>query len=59
MLRGILDALASVVAHACESERHGVSLFVLGDESDQPAADLASPTRVGCFMAGGQLETKG
>jgi len=46
MIRGILDAIAGVVQHACESERHGVSLFVLGDESDQRAPDVISPTQV-------------
>jgi hypothetical protein len=58
MLRGILDAIAGVVAHACESERHGVSLFVLGDESDKPIADVLSPTHAGWAAASGGVETK-
>ena len=58
MIRGILDAIGGVVQHACESERHEVSLFVLGDESDQRAPDVISPTQVRWAVASGGIETK-
>ena len=46
MIRGFLDALAGVVHHAYESERHEVSFFAFDDDIDQPAADVISPTQV-------------
>ena len=58
MIQRFLDALASVVQHACQAERHEVSLFLLGDESDQPTADVLSPTQVGWAAASGGIETK-
>ena len=58
MIQRFLDALASVVQHACQAERHEVSLFLLGDESDQPTADVLSPTQMRTTLAGSSVETK-
>jgi hypothetical protein len=47
MIRGILNAITSVVHHAYQAERLDVSLFVLGDDDgDKQAADYA-PTQGG------------
>jgi hypothetical protein len=58
MIRGILDAIAGVVRIASSAERHEVSLFVLDDESDQPATNVRSPTHAGWAAASGVIETK-
>jgi hypothetical protein len=57
MIRGILDAIAGVVHHACEAERH-VTLFILEDDVDQPTVDVLSPTQAGWAAASGGIETK-
>jgi hypothetical protein len=58
MIRGILNAITSVVHHAYQAERLDVSLFVLGDDDgDKQAADYA-PTQVGQRLGSGSMETK-
>jgi hypothetical protein len=58
MIRGLLDALAGVVHHACAAEHHDASLFVLDYDVDQPATDVLSPTQVRASLASGSIETK-
>jgi len=44
MIRGILNAIASVVHHAYQAERIDVSFFVLGDDDGDKQADEYAPT---------------
>jgi hypothetical protein len=53
----LLDAIAGVVHHACEAERH-VTFFVFDDDVDQPVTDVISPTLVRASLAMGSIETK-
>ncbi len=55
MIRGILNAIASVVHHAYHAERLDVSFFVLGDDDgDKQAADYA-PTQVDQRLGSGSM----
>jgi hypothetical protein len=60
MIRRFLDALAGVVRIASTAERHDPStLFVLGDDVDQPTAVPISLTQAGwASLAGRSIETK-
>jgi hypothetical protein len=54
---GEQHAIAGVVHHACEAERH-VTFFVFDDDVDQPVTDVISPTLVRASLAMGSIETK-
>jgi hypothetical protein len=56
MIRGILNAVASVVHHA--AERLDVSFFVLSDDDGEKQADEYAPTYVGQRLSSGSMETK-
>ncbi len=55
MIRGILNAVASVVHHAYQAERLDVSFFVLSDDDGDKQADEYAPTYVGQRLSSGSL----
>jgi hypothetical protein len=58
MIRGILNAVASVVHHAYQAERLDVSFFVLSDDDGDKQADEYAPTDVGQRLSSRSMETK-